>query len=100
MNEAEGSQPVFHPLENTFEASDEDDVDNMANGIAAIQNQISTTTTATTTTPATGTTTTTVAQRQNQVSCILYHAVYHPSLWCNIQGFKSKLATGTFHSLL
>lgn len=66
MNEAEGSQPVFHPLENTFEASDEDDVDNMANGIAAIQNQISTTTTATTTTPATGTTTTTVAQRQNQ----------------------------------
>ena len=72
----------------------------MANGIAAIQNQISTTTTATTTTPATGTTTTTVAQRQNQVSCILYHVVYHPSLWWNIQGFKSKLATGTFHSLL
>lgn len=91
---------MFHPLENTFDASDEDDVDNMANGIAAIQNQISTTTTATTTTAATGTTTTTVAQRQNQVSCILYHAVHHPSLWCNIQGFKSKLATGTFHSLL
>lgn len=39
MNEAEGSQPVFHPLQNSFDGSDEDDYP--TNDINTAQNQAS-----------------------------------------------------------
>lgn len=39
MNEAEGSQPVFHPLQNSFDGSDEEDY--AANDINTTQNQVS-----------------------------------------------------------
>lgn len=60
LNEAEGSQPVFHPRQNSFEDSDEED--SIPNDHAFSQNQPSTDRN-TTVTP----TTTTVAQRSNQV---------------------------------
>ena len=67
---------MFHPPQNSFETSDEDEVDNNVNGIAVTQNQVPTTATSTATTAAAArTTTTTVAQRPNEVnlslSCLL-----------------------------
>ena len=71
LNEAEGAQPVFHPRQNSFEGSDEEDNGSDDNAIA--QNQVPART------DFTGTpTVTTVARRPNQVSCastlILYQA--------------------------
>ena len=62
LNEAEGSQPVFHPLQDSFEGSD--DENDGRDEDAATQNQVSTTTAATGTPR-----TVVVAQRQNQVRC-------------------------------
>lgn len=60
LNEAEGSQPVFHPRQNSFEGSD--DEDNGSNDNVAAENQVLTGR------DLTGTpTTTTVVQRSNQV---------------------------------
>jgi len=39
LNEAEGSQPVFHPLQNSFDGSDEENYS--ANDINMTQNQVS-----------------------------------------------------------
>ena len=64
LNEAEGSQPVFHPRQNSFEGSD--DEDDGPNDNAVTQNQVSSNTgTAAVTTGIP--TVTTVAQRPNQV---------------------------------
>ena len=60
LNEAEGSQPVFHPRQNSFEGSD--DEDNGPNDNVAAEDQVLTDG------DFIGTpTTTTVVQRSNQV---------------------------------
>ena len=69
LNEEEGSQPVFHPRQNSFEASDEEDSGPSRNAINQNQESINGDITGTPTI-------TTVAQRPNQVDCVQYSCRY------------------------
>lgn len=71
LNEEEGSQPVFHPRQNSFEGSDdENDENDGGNEDVATQNQVPRTV------EAAGTPgTVAVAQRQNQVRCIYMYMI-------------------------
>ena len=75
LNEAEGSQPVFHPRQNSFECSD--DEDNTSSGTNSVtENHVtenSGRTSDTTGDPAV----TAVAQRGNQVIMVF---LWHPAL--------------------